>query len=69
MDDPILRDFSIRVGQCFAKRGMLPVRDQTAVLDFAKLLKSRNDSEALGLALWYPSVRQINYLNRIWEML
>jgi hypothetical protein len=64
-----LRDFAARLEFCYIRKGRLPAREHAFVTDLRKLWVSRADAEELGFKLWEPSVKQLNYLNRIYEML
>lgn len=63
------QDFLDKLNFCIARKGMLPVREQSFVVDMRRLYRSREDAADLGLQMWEPSAKQINYLSSIHEAL
>jgi hypothetical protein len=68
-DSSVGRDFLDKVDYCLARKGTLPVREQAFIVDMWRLYKSRKDAADLGLPMWEPSAKQINFINSIHEML
>lgn len=60
-------DFLGKLVTCESERNRLPIRQASFIKDMRTAYQSRWDAEDLGLPLWQPTAKQLNFLNDIYE--
>jgi hypothetical protein len=52
---------------CETEKNRLPVRQESFIKDMRTAYESRWDAADLGIPLWQPTAKQLNFLNDIYE--
>jgi hypothetical protein len=63
----VQKDFLLKLLVSESNTARMPEKQASFIKDMRTAYQSRRDAEDLGLPLWQPTAKQLNFLNDIYE--